>query len=215
MVRKLLVTTCGFQFLQLLFKYLTKELCISGQEAPPMYMPHVAHIHTHTRYIQIHILAEREADAQLHSTHEEHFGLQVCIVPSMTYLLKSVGYHITTTLSNSCIQHGGHFQKIFQPWEHFGWNPPLSSQLFVLALTLSRHYKCTYFQLTDCSSQPSVLCHACFCLRFSLQYALPQKVLPTNHQVPPFIDQETTNPATERAFQALLVEHQSAFKYLL
>lgn len=40
-------------------------------------------------------------------------------------------------------------------------------------------------------------------------------MLPTNHQVPPFIYQETTNPATERAFQALLVEHQSAFKYLL
>lgn len=50
--------------------------------------------------------------------------------------------------------------------------------LFVPALMLSHHYKCTYFQLPDCSSQPSVLCHACFCLRFSLQRALPQKVLP-------------------------------------
>lgn len=87
--------------------------------------------------------------------------------------------------------------------------------LFVLALTLSHHYKCTYFQLPDCSFQPWVVCQACFCLRFSLQCTLPQKVFPTNYQVPPLTYQETTNPATEWAFQAHLVEHQPAFKSLL
>lgn len=80
---------------------------------------------------------------------------------------------------------------------------------------LSHHYKCTYFQLPDCSSQPSVLCRACSCLHFSVQHALPHKVLPTNYQVPPLTYQETTNPATEWTFQTLFVEHQPAFKYLL
>lgn len=79
---------------------------------------------------------------------------------------------------------------------------------------LSQNYKCIYFQLPDCSSKPSVLCHACFCLRFSFQHALPQKVLPTSNPSSSTY-QETTNTAKEWAFQALLVEHQSAFKYLI
>lgn len=43
----------------------------------------------------------------------------------MTDSLKSVWDQIPL-LSIIPVFSRGHFQKIFQPWEHFGWNPPLS-----------------------------------------------------------------------------------------
>lgn len=156
-----------------------------------VYSSPVTRTHTHTHYIHIlyiRFLAERPADVQLCSTREEHFGLQVCTVPSMTDLLKSVWHHVPLFLIIPELSTEDTFRKSFSPA-----NIPGGIHQFPLLFICSSTYapsplQMHLFPMPDCSSQPSVLGHAC--LHFSLQRA--------SHQLPSSSTyQKTANPATE------------------
>lgn len=149
-------------------------------------------MHIHIKYIYCVYVYERGQLLLNYSAYEEHFVLQVCIVPSTNYWSqRDTADHYTQLLlyldqratcnckPNLCLPNRTLPEKLSALGTFWVEATTFLCHLLVPALTLSHHYKCTSsFQLPDFSSQPSASRYACFCEPFSLQSALPQKTLP-------------------------------------
>ena len=79
-VRKLLATTCGLQLLLLLLKSVTGTTYLGPRGTIHVCASHVR-THTHNMYT----FYQRGQLVLSCSAYKEHFGLQLCIVPSMNY----------------------------------------------------------------------------------------------------------------------------------